>query len=33
MAKSAGKKTTTTNKKSAGNEKKYLCPYCNKEKK
>lgn len=31
--KSAGRKTTTTRKQSAGNEKKYLCPYCNKEKK
>ena len=32
MARSAGKKTTTT-KKSTANENKYLCPYCNKEKK
>ena len=32
MARSAGKKTTTT-KKSTANESKYLCPYCNKEKK
>ena len=32
MAKSAGKKTTTT-KKSTASERKYLCPYCNKEKK
>ena len=32
MARSAGKKTTTT-KKSTVNDKKYLCPYCNKEKK
>ena len=32
MAKSAGKKTTTT-KKSTTSERKYLCPYCNKEKK
>ena len=31
MAKSAGRKTTT--KKSTGSEIKYLCPYCNKEKK
>lgn len=32
MARSAGKKTTTT-KKTPTSEKKYLCPYCNKEKK
>ena len=32
MARSAGKKTTTT-KKTTTSEKKYLCPYCNKEKK
>lgn len=32
MARSAGKKTTTT-KKSTTSEKKYLCPYCEKEKK
>ena len=32
MARSAGKKTTTTTKKSTTSEKKYLCPYCNKEK-
>ena len=32
MARSAGKKTTST-KKSATDDKKYLCPYCNKEKK
>lgn len=32
MARSAGKKTTTT-KKTTTVEKKYLCPYCNKEKK
>ena len=32
MARSAGKKTTSTNK-SAVDERKYLCPYCNKEKK
>ena len=31
MARSAGKKTTST--KAAADEKKYLCPYCNKEKK
>ena len=32
MARSAGKKTTST-KKAATSEKTYLCPYCNKEKK
>lgn len=32
MARSAGRKTTTT-KKSTTSEKKYLCPYCNEEKK
>ena len=32
MARSAGKKTTST-KKTAADEKKYLCPYCLKEKK
>lgn len=32
MARSAGKKTTST-KKTVSDEKKYLCPYCNKEKK
>lgn len=32
MARPAGKKTTTT-KKTAADEKKYLCPYCMKEKK
>ena len=32
MARSAGKKTTST-KKAATSENKYLCPYCNKEKK
>lgn len=32
MARSAGKKTTST-KKNTADEKKYLCPYCNKEKK
>lgn len=32
MAKSAGKKTTST-KKTAADDKKYLCPYCMKEKK
>lgn len=32
MARSAGKKTTST-KKAAADEKKYLCPYCMKEKK
>lgn len=32
MARSAGKKTTST-KKTAADEKKYLCPYCMKEKK
>lgn len=32
MAKSAGRKPAAT-KKSAGDDKKYLCPYCNKEKK
>lgn len=32
MAKSAGRKTTTV-KKSTGSTQKYLCPYCNKEKK
>ena len=32
MARSAGKKTTTT-KKSTASDKKYLCPYCEKEKK
>lgn len=32
MARSAGKKTTST-KKTTVNEKTYLCPYCNKEKK
>lgn len=31
--KNAGKKTTTVKKKTAGSDKKYLCPYCNKEKK
>ena len=31
--KNAGKKTTTVKKKIAGSDKKYLCPYCNKEKK
>ena len=31
MARAAGKKTTT--KKTAADERKYLCPYCNKEKK
>ena len=34
MARSAGRKTTaTTTKKTPTSEKKYLCPYCNKEKK
>lgn len=32
MARSAGKKTTST-KKTSTDDKKYLCPYCNKEKK
>ena len=32
MAKSAGKKTTST-KKTAADDRKYLCPYCMKEKK
>ena len=32
MARSAGKKTTST-KKTVADERKYLCPYCNKEKK
>ena len=32
MARSAGKKTTTT-KKSTTSDKKYLCPYCNTNKK
>lgn len=33
MARSAGKKTSVTTKKTALDDKKYLCPYCNKEKK
>ena len=33
MARSAGKKTTSTKKTTVVDEKKYLCPYCNKEKK
>lgn len=33
MARSAGKKTTSTKKTSVVNDKKYLCPYCLKEKK
>ena len=33
MARSAGKKTTSTKKTTVEDEKKYLCPYCNKEKK
>ncbi len=33
MARSAGKKTTSTKKTTTADEKKYLCPYCNKEKK
>ena len=33
MARSAGKKTTSTKKTAAADDKKYLCPYCNKEKK
>ena len=33
MARSAGKKTTSTKKPTAVDEKKYLCPYCLKEKK
>ena len=33
MARSAGKKTTSTKKSSAVDDKKYLCPYCLKEKK
>lgn len=33
MARAAGRKTTSTKKTSAADEKKYLCPYCLKEKK
>ena len=33
MTRSAGKKTTSTKKTTVVDEKKYLCPYCNKEKK
>lgn len=33
MARSAGKKTTSTKKTTVVDDKKYLCPYCNKEKK
>lgn len=33
MARSAGKKTTSTKKTTVSDEKKYLCPYCNTEKK
>ena len=33
MARSAGKKTTSTKKTTTADEKKYLCPYCNTEKK
>ena len=33
MARSAGKKTTSTKKTTVSDEQKYLCPYCNKEKK
>ena len=33
MARSAGKKTTSAKKTTTADEKKYLCPYCNKEKK
>lgn len=33
MARSAGKKTTSTKKTTVVDDRKYLCPYCNKEKK
>jgi hypothetical protein len=33
MARSAGKKTTSTKKTTVVDDKKYLCPYCNQEKK
>ena len=33
MARSAGKKTTSTKKTTVVDDRRYLCPYCDKEKK